>query len=150
MEDFSERLKEAMKFRNFRQIDLVNATKIDKGTISNYLSGKYKPKSFNAVLIARALNVNEPWLMGYDVPMEVDQYVDYSIRDNEKEEKDEDNGFMTYEYKEGFEKEITKEKWCEFYDKIKTLPDSLQLDVFKSVVLMASMADMLKEKMKNQ
>ena len=147
MEDFSKRLREAMEFRNFRQVDLVNATKLDKGAISNYLSGKYRPKSANAVMLARALNVNELWLMGYDVPMEIDPYVDYSHDDKEEEEN---KGLMTYEYKEGFEKEITKEKWCEFYDKIKTLPDSLQLDVFKSVVLMASMADMLKEKMKNQ
>ncbi|WP_243124926.1 hypothetical protein [Clostridium cuniculi] len=34
------------------------------------MSGKYTPKQNNIYLIAEALNVNEAWLMGYDVPME--------------------------------------------------------------------------------
>ena len=133
MEDFSKRLREAMEYRNFRQVDLVNTTNIDKGTISNYLSGKYKPKNVNAILIARALNVNELWLMGYDVPMVVDKYVEHSVSDDRK-------SYMTIEWKEGFEKEITKERWSGFYDEIVKLPEDMQLDIYKYVVLYVNMA----------
>ena len=45
-------------------------TEIDKSTMSQYVSGKYEPSQLRLELIARALNVNEAWLMGYDVPME--------------------------------------------------------------------------------
>lgn len=67
MTDFSVRLKEAMSLRGFKQTDLALITNIDKSLISNYISGKYKPKSENLHLIALALDVSEVWLMGYDV-----------------------------------------------------------------------------------
>lgn len=66
----SQRLKEAMKKRDMKQIDIVEKTGIDKGALSSYLSGKYKPKQTNLYLLAKALNVEVTWLMGYDVPME--------------------------------------------------------------------------------
>ena len=70
MATISERLKEAMLLRNVKQIDLVNATGIGKSSISTYISGSYEPKQRNIYKLAKALNVNEAWLMGYDVPME--------------------------------------------------------------------------------
>lgn len=70
MEDFKNRLRTAMNIRNVKQSDLANRTSIDKGAISAYLSGKYKPKQDNLYLIANALNINVSWLMGYDVSME--------------------------------------------------------------------------------
>lgn len=53
-----------------KQADLVEKTKIGKSSISTYISGAYEPKQKNIYKIAKALNVNEAWLMGYDVPME--------------------------------------------------------------------------------
>ena len=138
METFADRLNKAMKFRNFRQVDLVNKTKIDKGTISNYLSGKYAPKGTNAVLIAEALNVNLLWLLGHDVPMEIDQYVDYS---NELP----DGSYYRYEWEKDIDVNVTKEKWDSYYDKIMELPDGFRISVLKQVVLAAAMADMKKE-----
>ena len=70
MATIAERLKEAMLLRNVKQIDLVNATGIGKSSISTYISGSYEPKQRNIYKLAKALNVNEAWLMGYDVPME--------------------------------------------------------------------------------
>lgn len=64
-----DRLKEAMEIREIKQAELVEKTGIDKGQMSSYLSGKYKPKQRNINLIAQALSVDEAWLMGYDVPM---------------------------------------------------------------------------------
>lgn len=63
-------MKEAMEIRNLKQADLVEKTGISKGALSSYISGKYAPKQTNTYLIARALEVDPTWLMGYDVPME--------------------------------------------------------------------------------
>ena len=52
-----------------KQADLVRETGLDRGSVSSYLSGKYEPKQKAIYKMARALNVSESWLMGYDVPM---------------------------------------------------------------------------------
>lgn len=65
-----ERLREAMSATGKKQVDLVRATGIDKGSISNYLSGRYEPKQEAIYKLAIALNVSEMWLWGYDVPAE--------------------------------------------------------------------------------
>lgn len=69
MDSFAERFKTALIVREMRQSDISRITGIDKSLISNYLSGNYKAKQDNLYLIAKALNVSESWLMGYDVPM---------------------------------------------------------------------------------
>lgn len=68
--DIKERMKQAMQMRCMKQVELAEKTGIDKGQISSYLSGKYKPKQENLSLIAVALDVSEYWLMGLDVPCE--------------------------------------------------------------------------------
>lgn len=65
-----ERMRTALSYANMKQIELSRLTGIDRGTISNYVSGKYEPKSDAINKMAIALNVNEMWLWGYDVPME--------------------------------------------------------------------------------
>lgn len=65
-----QRLKEALSKANMKQADLARATGIDKGSIHHYLTGKYEPKADPINKMAIALNVNEMWLWGYDVPME--------------------------------------------------------------------------------
>ncbi len=67
MTEFNIRLKEAMTARNFKQSDISALTGLDKSLISNYMSGRYMPKSNNLYLLAMALDVSEAWLMGYDV-----------------------------------------------------------------------------------
>ena len=64
------RLCEAMRIRNKKQVDLVNETGINKGTISRYLSGKYEPKTDTLAKLATALDCSEMWLLGYDEPMD--------------------------------------------------------------------------------
>ena len=53
-----------------KQVDLVNKTGLDKTLINKYLAGIMKAKQDKLTILADALNVNEVWLMGYDVPME--------------------------------------------------------------------------------
>jgi repressor LexA len=69
-DSFANRMRKAMEIRNMTQADLVKKTGLPKSAISQYYSGKYEPKQKGIYLIAKALNVNEAWLMGYDVPME--------------------------------------------------------------------------------
>lgn len=66
----SERLKEAMRIRQLKQADLSRLTGLAKGGISNYVTGRYEPKSDVINKLAKALNCSEMWLWGYDVPME--------------------------------------------------------------------------------
>ena len=66
----AERIKLGMEIRGLKQADIVERSGINKGALSCYISGKYKPKQNSIYLIAKALDVNEAWLMGADVPME--------------------------------------------------------------------------------
>ena len=66
----SQRLREAMNAANMKQADLARATGLSKGGISNYVIGRYEPKSDIISKLAKALNCSEMWLMGYDVPKE--------------------------------------------------------------------------------
>ena len=61
-----ERIKEAMILRGLKQADIVERTGINKGALSSYISGRYVPKQKNIYLLAKALDVNEAWLMGAD------------------------------------------------------------------------------------
>ncbi len=70
MGTFSNRLNEAMQLRDIRAVDLVKETGISKSRISQYVNGIYEAKQTALYLLAKALNVSEAWLMGYDVPMD--------------------------------------------------------------------------------
>ena len=72
MDTFGQRLKKALEIRDLKQSDLIRLTGLDRSLISNYISGKYKAKQDNLHIIAKALNISEAWLMGYDIPMERD------------------------------------------------------------------------------
>ena len=67
---FSNRLKIAMNLRNIKQIDIANKTNISKSLINKYIFGIAEPKNENLLKIAKLLEVDETWLMGYDVPMD--------------------------------------------------------------------------------
>ena len=82
---FSERLKEALNKTGTKQIELSRLTGIDKGTINNYLAGKYEPKQDKLSMIADALRVDPVWLMGYDVPMKKEKPADVNFELNEGE-----------------------------------------------------------------
>ena len=62
----SSRLKEILNKRNLKQADLVKMTGLGKSAISQYISGKVTPKKDKISILAKALNVDELWLMGID------------------------------------------------------------------------------------
>lgn len=67
--ELKDRLKEALQVRQMRASELEAITEVPKSAISFYLAGKSKPKADRLYIIARALDVSEAWLLGYDVPM---------------------------------------------------------------------------------
>ena len=85
MATISERLREGMNLRGLKQVDIIEMTGINKGALSSYLSGKYKPKQDNIYLLAKALDVNEAWLMGYDVPIERKEFFSLQVSKKEKD-----------------------------------------------------------------
>ena len=80
----SERLRQLMQDRHLRQADILEKVlpfceqygiRMNRSDISQYLSGKVVPSQRKLSVLSKALNVQEPWLMGYDVPMSVDDQV---------------------------------------------------------------------------
>ena len=70
IDTFANRLNSAMRIRNIKATELSEKTGISKSSLSEYINGKYEAKQDGVYLLAKALNVNEAWLMGLDVPME--------------------------------------------------------------------------------
>ena len=69
-EQLKDRLQKAMHLRGDRAQDLVDRTGIPKNTMSYYLSGKTEPKADRLYKLAAVLDVNEAWLLGYDVQIQ--------------------------------------------------------------------------------
>lgn len=74
----AERLREFLRINDLRQVDFLkrlepycqtHGIKFGKSHLSLYLSGKVEPKQDKLAIIGLVFNVNEAWLMGYDVPM---------------------------------------------------------------------------------
>lgn len=62
----AERIQEAMRRTGKKQADLVRETGLNKSTISRYIAGTLEPRQAAAIKLARALDVSEMWLWGYE------------------------------------------------------------------------------------
>lgn len=67
---FDKRLIEALKKENLNQYRLAKITGIPQTTICAYMSGRFDPKRDYLKAMAKALNVQDTWLLGYDVPIQ--------------------------------------------------------------------------------
>ena len=65
--NIGNRILEALEYRQMNQQELADKTGIPKASISQYINGYAKPKDDRIFLMSKALNVTEPWLLGYDV-----------------------------------------------------------------------------------
>ena len=70
----ASRISYALQLRNMKQSELCTKTGIPKSAMSQYISGAFEPKQDRVYKIAKALDVNEAWLMGFDVPMARESY----------------------------------------------------------------------------
>lgn len=75
----AERLREIMRQRGLKQVDVVRLCKpfceqyhigLTKSDLSLYVNGKVEPGQSKLTILEYALDVNPAWLMGYDVPQE--------------------------------------------------------------------------------
>lgn len=66
MDSFSKCLTKAMQKKQISQSTLCAMTGISRSTMSQYCSGAFRPKDERLRQIAKALNVSEAWLMGYE------------------------------------------------------------------------------------
>lgn len=82
-ESTATRLRKIMESKGLRQVDILKLTipycekygiKMNKSDISQYCSGKNEPNQEKLFVLGKALNVSESWLMGFDVPMERNDY----------------------------------------------------------------------------
>lgn len=74
-DSFANRLAIAMQLNNINQIELSEKTKafpktISQSLINKYLKGKAFARQDNIYILCKILNVDEAWIMGFDVPME--------------------------------------------------------------------------------
>jgi repressor LexA len=72
----SLRLKEYMQNNNLKQVDILKraepfckkySVKLGKNDLSQYVSGKVEPGQDKLFILAKTLDAQEAWLMGYDV-----------------------------------------------------------------------------------
>ena len=117
----SERLQVIMEKRDIKQADLARMTGISRGAISNYVLGRYEPKSEIIRKLAGALNCSYMWLWGYDVPMDEAAYI----------EENSDNPYAL-SILESLEKMDAREQayasdWVANYSKNGNSPSELQL-----------------------
>lgn len=84
----SVRLKQIMKERNLKQVDVLNLAqpictkygeRLGKNDLSQYVSGKIEPGQRKLFILGKALNVNPLWLMGLDAPKEAINYMEHEI-----------------------------------------------------------------------
>lgn len=89
---FADRLKEAMNIRGMKASEIVSISEklfnegkiikvLTKPLMSHYLKGTYEAKQDNLHTLSIILNVDEAWLMGYDVPIEKQESNVFPIAD---------------------------------------------------------------------
>ncbi|MDE7445806.1 MAG: helix-turn-helix domain-containing protein [Lachnospiraceae bacterium] len=66
----AKRLQNALSDKNMKPQELADKSGVSKASISQYVNGSHAPSNISSDKMAKVLNVNPLWLMGFDVPME--------------------------------------------------------------------------------
>ena len=74
-DSFANRLAIAMQLNNINQVQLSEKTRafskpISQSLINKYLKGKAFARQDNIYILCKILNVDEAWIMGFNVPIE--------------------------------------------------------------------------------
>ena len=70
VESCGTRIKKALSLRGMTQAELCRLTGIPKNSVSAYTKDEYEPKEDRSRAMARVLDVDPLWLLGYDVSMD--------------------------------------------------------------------------------
>ncbi|KRK39010.1 phage repressor [Loigolactobacillus bifermentans DSM 20003] len=68
MNSFKDRLNQAINKSGMSKAELARRSGIGRNSITDYVKGKYEAKQDKAYQLAKALNVDPAWLLGYNVP----------------------------------------------------------------------------------
>ena len=87
----AERLKQLLSMHKMKQVDVLKKAepfckeyniKLTKSDLSQYVNGLVEPGQDKLKILGLALNVNEAWLMGYEVPMSLPKEDGFRIHKN--------------------------------------------------------------------
>ena len=80
-----QRIKELIaEYFNGSQQDFADRCDIPKASVSQYVHGRNAPGNIKAAKIGKALNINPLWVMGFNVPKEIDQKSESVTSDQEQ------------------------------------------------------------------
>lgn len=85
------RLRSILNERGMRPQELADKSGIGKSSISQYVNGSHKPSNLSAGKMAKVLDCDPMWLMGFDDPEEI-------IVDMFNQEEDERLAFIIKAY----------------------------------------------------
>lgn len=152
--NIGERIKSLRKQKGLTQKELAKLSSISEISIRKYESGDRQPKQKAIYHLAKALDVNEGWLMGFDVPMnreedaflakqseELTSFIRYleaikylirfekDLRDDKKPNDRDNETFIVTISKDDITVEFTEDEFKEFQDVIKK---SIEFEIFKA------------------
>ena len=122
---FQKRLKELMNEQGVSQKTICEKTKIPKSAMSQYVNGYMLPKTDRLYLIAKLFKVNPVWLMGLDVPKEIDKCCE---SDNELDKDD------TEILEHILTNNSTKDSWKKITDILKDKPSDFKVDFLSPLI----------------
>ena len=70
VESCGKRIKKALSLRGMTQAELCRLSGVPKSPLSQYIKGTYEPREDRTRAMARVLDVDPLWLLGYDVSMD--------------------------------------------------------------------------------
>ena len=79
----AKRLQIALSNANMNQQELVEKSGVGKSSISHYINGSHAPSNISAGKIAKVLDVEPLWLMGFDVEMKKEFSKEEGLKDSE-------------------------------------------------------------------
>ena len=81
LKQMANRIKECMKAKGLKQVDIVKTTGVSKGSISKWLAGKAKPSGEYLLRLSQVLGESEYWLLNGEYPYssyeDIDDAMDY-------------------------------------------------------------------------
>lgn len=63
------RIAEALEIRGIKQVELCEKAGVSRSALSHWIKQRWQPKQKPLMAMARALDVSELWLAGFDVEM---------------------------------------------------------------------------------
>ena len=125
---FADRLKQSMKDKNLKQVELLRAAeekglKLGKSHVSQYVSGKTIPRDNVLNVLAEILEVDAAWLKGMETSAEVEVNEEEAVEINKKKT------ILSSEIKQNGLEEVTMKEF-----KKSTKLDSVLYDVRGPVV----------------